>query len=127
MVATTTRISQIATIAIPVSDQDRAIAFYRDLLGFEVRMDARFGGDRWVELAPPGAATSLALVRAHDGYTAGIDTGIRLTTEDAAADHAAFGAAGAKVASELIPDPVPMFVLEDPDRNLLYIVQRPTA
>jgi catechol 2,3-dioxygenase-like lactoylglutathione lyase family enzyme len=127
MVATTTRISQIATIAIPVSDQDRAIAFYRDLLGFEVRMDARFGGDRWVELAPPGAATSLALVQAHEGYTAGIDTGIRLTTGDAAADHAAFGAAGANVASELILDPVPMFVLEDPDRNLLYIVQRPTA
>ena len=127
MVATTTRISQIATIAIPVSDQDRAIAFYRELLGFEVRMDARFGGDRWVELAPPGAATSLALVRAHEGYPAGIDTGIRLASEDASADHAAFGAAGAKVASELIPDPVPMFVLEDPDRNLLYIVQRPTA
>jgi catechol 2,3-dioxygenase-like lactoylglutathione lyase family enzyme len=128
MDATTTRIRQIATVAIPVSDQDRAIAFYRDVLGFEVRMDAAFGdGDRWVELAPPGAATSLALVPANEGVPTGIDTGIRLTTEDAARDHAAFGAAGVDLASELIPYPVPMFVINDPDRNRLYIVERPKA
>jgi catechol 2,3-dioxygenase-like lactoylglutathione lyase family enzyme len=122
-----TRISDIGTVGIPVADQDRALAFYQERLGFETRMDLPYGeGERWIELAPAAAATSIALVRAADGQATGVDTGIRFSTDDAAADHAALRAAGVDVDEEVIPYPVPMFIVRDPDGNRLVIVERPS-
>ena len=119
-------ITDVGTIGVPVADQDRALSFYRDALGFEIGLDAPFGeGSRWVEVAPRGATTSVALVR-DAGIAPGIDTGIRFTTSDAAADHAALLERGVDVDPEVIPYPVPMFTLRDPDGNRLYVVERPT-
>jgi catechol 2,3-dioxygenase-like lactoylglutathione lyase family enzyme len=113
-------------VGIPVSDQDAALAFYTDKLGFEKRLDGEFApGQRWLEVAPVGATTSIALVRG-PGVAAGIDTQIRLTTTDAEADHAALRAAGVDVDAEVIPVPVPMFVLRDPDGNVLRVVEVPS-
>ena len=42
---------------------------------------------RWIEVAPTGATTTIALITAHDGAPAGVETGIRLTSTDADADH----------------------------------------
>ena len=69
-------ISAIATIGIPVSDQDRALEFYTETLGLQKQLDVplpRLGG-RWVTIAPPGAATTIALLRAHDGVPVGLET-----------------------------------------------------
>ena len=68
---TTIRISDVRTIAVPVSDHARALAFYGDILGFETRLDAPFPGGRWVEVAPPGATTSIALASAREGTSCG--------------------------------------------------------
>ena len=60
--ASTTRITQVGTVFVPVSDQERALAFYRDTLGFEKRADFTYGGGlRWIEVAPPGAANTGSL------------------------------------------------------------------
>jgi catechol 2,3-dioxygenase-like lactoylglutathione lyase family enzyme len=123
--AATTRITGVRTVGIPVTDQDTALAFYTAKLGFEKRLDGEFApGERWLEVAPPGATTSVALVRARAGG-AGIDTQIRLTTTDAQADHAALRDAGVDVDTDVIPNPIPMFVLRDPDGNVLRIVEQP--
>ncbi len=123
-----THLTAVHTVAVPVTDQDRALAFYVDVLGCEVRLDGSYGpGARWLEVAPPGAPTTLALVRRDDG-PAGVDTGIRLATTDAAADHAALRAAGTDVDAELIdmgPQVPPMFTFRDPDGNTLVVVQTP--
>jgi catechol 2,3-dioxygenase-like lactoylglutathione lyase family enzyme len=125
---TTTRITEVRTVGIPVNDQDRALAFYVGKLGFEKRMDAGFGdGERWVEVAPRGATTSIALVRAGDALRAGIDTGLRLASEDAAADHATLKALDVDLDPEVIPYPVPMFPFRDPDGNRLIIVEQPAG
>ena len=119
-----THIKQVWTIGIPVSDQDRALAFYQGTLGFEVRMDAAYGpGQRWIEVAPPGARTTVALVRTEPGDPIGVDTGIRFATGDAAADHVALKGRGVDVDDEVIPYPVPMFVMRDPDGNRLIMVE----
>jgi catechol 2,3-dioxygenase-like lactoylglutathione lyase family enzyme len=121
-----TRISGVRTVAVTVGDQDRALAFYTGKLGFEVRLDESFGaGQRWIEVAPAGAVTSLALVLADAGAALGVDTGIRLSTADAAADHATLQALGVEVDAELIrwPGVPPMFALRDPDGNRLVIVE----
>lgn len=44
-------ITDIRTVGITIADQDKAIAFYRDTLGFDVRLDVD-GPTRWVEVAP---------------------------------------------------------------------------
>lgn len=119
------RIRDIRTVGVPVRDQDRALTFYTTVLGFDTRMDVSMAaGVRWVEVAPPGAGTSIALVLEHDGVPAGVETGIRLTTADAQADHAALLARGVDVDEVLRwPGVPPMFAFRDQDGNGLEIVQ----
>jgi lactoylglutathione lyase len=119
-------IDDLMTIGVPVSDQDRALEFYLDTLGFEKRRDvpmAQFGG-RWTEVAPPKATVTIALVPTREGVPTGIETGIRLTTGDAGAVHAQLQARGVDV-GELLrwPGVPPMFVLRDTDGNGLEIVE----
>lgn len=122
-------ITQIMTVGVPVTDQDRALAFYTETLGFELVMDAplpQFGG-RWLVVAPAGAgqgSATIALVPASDGNPAGVDTGIRMAAPDAKAAHRHFLEAGVDT-DELLewPGVPPMFSLRDPDGNRLYISQ----
>ena len=123
---TKTRITRLHTVGVPVTDQDRALDFYVGKLGFEKRMDVPFGPtQRWVEVAPPGAATTIALVAAGEGAPAGVDTGIRLTTEDAAADHAGLRSRGVDADAEIMNmgGAPPMFTFRDQDGNRLVVVQ----
>jgi catechol 2,3-dioxygenase-like lactoylglutathione lyase family enzyme len=121
----TTGIRNIRTVGIPVVDQDQAVAFYVDTLGFEKRLDVPIGGGaRWIEVAPTDAATTIALVRAHDGLSAGVETGIRLTAPDADAINAAFRAHGIDADDVLRwPGTPPMFAFRDPDGNGLEIIE----
>ena len=62
MSKTRTRVAKVNTVIIPVAEQDKAIAFYVDTLGLEKRVDVPFGGEyRWVEVAPEGADTTIAI------------------------------------------------------------------
>jgi catechol 2,3-dioxygenase-like lactoylglutathione lyase family enzyme len=123
-----TRISQIGTVIVPVSDQDRAIEFYVQKLGFEKRNDTPFGnGDRWVEVAPPGASTTLAIVAPREGEPVGIETRVGWTTDDADASHASMLAQGVDVDAEVMRmgEPVPpMYFFRDPDGNKFMVVER---
>jgi catechol 2,3-dioxygenase-like lactoylglutathione lyase family enzyme len=119
-------ITGVRTVGVPVTDQDRALEFYARVLGFETRLDSPFPGGRWIEVAPPGATTTLALAPALEGTSAGVDTGVRFTTADADADHAALAAAGVDVDTEVLrfPGVPPMFSFRDPDGNTLYVVEQ---
>ena len=116
----------ISTVGIPVVDQDRSLAFYRDVLGFDVRVDAPVPqlGSRWIMLAPPGSDVSVSLVAARDGTAVGVETGIRFATADAAAAHEALTAEGVQV-GELMrwPGVPPMFAAVDPDGNRFEVVE----
>lgn len=127
-IETRTRITQVGTVMVPVSDQDRALEFFLGSLGFEKRTDMPYGeGDRWIEVAPPGAATTVALVPAREGDPVGIETRVGFTTDDVDADHASLQARGVDVDAEVMRmgDPVPpMFFFRDPDGNRFLIVAR---
>jgi len=60
-------ITHTKLITVPVSDQDRAKAFYVDTLGFEVVVDQQAGPMRWLQVAPKGAQTSFTLAKAAVG------------------------------------------------------------
>jgi catechol 2,3-dioxygenase-like lactoylglutathione lyase family enzyme len=140
--ANATRISQVGTVFVPVADQDRALEFYLDKLGFEKRADFRYGeGSRWVEVAPPGSGMAIALVGSSEGESAGGDEAhCAFSTEDIEADHAALRARGVEVDAEIartgkrragllsteatIADPVPpQFFFRDIDGNRFLLVQ----
>ena len=125
---TTTQITQVGTVIVPVSDQDRALEFYVEKLGFEKRTDAPFGeGERWVEVAPPGAATTIAIVPPREGESAGIETRVALMTEDIDSEHADLRARGVEADEAVMRmgDPVPpMFFFRDPDGNRFLVIER---
>jgi catechol 2,3-dioxygenase-like lactoylglutathione lyase family enzyme len=116
----------VRTIGVPVSDQDRALEFYLGTLGLAKRVDVTLGSDlRWIEVAPQGSdGASIALLHATQEVPAGMETGIRLMTEDAGALHAAMRSSGVDVDDVLRwPDAPPMFAFRDPDGNGLEIVE----
>ena len=68
-------ILQVKFVSIPVEDQDRALAFYTEKLGFSLLTDQPFDANqRWIELQIPGAQTGIALFR----MTEGIQPGTRM-------------------------------------------------
>jgi catechol 2,3-dioxygenase-like lactoylglutathione lyase family enzyme len=140
--ASATRITQVGTVFVPVSDQERALAFYHGVLGFEKRADFIYGGGlRWIEVAPPGAANTISLVPPGEGAPTGGDAALcAFATEDIEGDHAALRASGVEVDAEIaragtvrrglvsleasVPDPVPaQFFFRDCDGNRFLIVQ----
>jgi catechol 2,3-dioxygenase-like lactoylglutathione lyase family enzyme len=125
---TSSRIGQINLVAIPSIDQDRAIEFYVEKLGFEKRSDVPFGDKyRWVEVYPPSGTTGIALAPPREGGPTAVETGIGLTTDDIDATHAQLQASGVDVDAEVMRmgDPVPpMFWFRDPDGNTLLIVEQ---
>jgi catechol 2,3-dioxygenase-like lactoylglutathione lyase family enzyme len=121
-------LSQVGRVCVSVANTDRAIDFYVDTLGFEKVVDIPMGeAMRWVEVALPGTATTIALAPPPQGLEAGgSQTGICLDTSNVDADHAALKAAGVDVDEQVTrwggPVP-PMFWLRDPDGNSLIVVQ----
>ena len=117
-----TTITDIATIGIPVSDQDKAVEFFVGTLGFEKRLDARVSDSfRWVTVAAPGASTSVALIA--NPHT-GADTGIRFAVPDAEAEYGALRERGVEIGDLLRwPGVPPMFEFKDRDGNKFEIVE----
>ena len=113
---TSTHISQVGTVMVPVSDQDQAIAFYTEKLGLE----------RFVSSHKFEPATTLALVTPREGEATGIEPRVAFSTTDIDADHADLRARGVDVDDEVMRmgDPVPpMFFMRDHEGNKLLVVQ----
>ncbi len=127
-----TTIRSVAVVMFAVADQDAALRFYTEKLGFELRGDDRFGehGEmRWLEVAPPGSTARIALNPPMDGTPGGGSIGVE--TPDVRAEHARLTAIeGVDVDAELMPT-MPgapaMFSLRDPDGNALWVVEEPAA
>ena len=126
MTTTTATTASLATAMFSVADQDAALAFYTERLGWEVRADVRFGpsgDDRWVEVAPPGSVARLALNPPMGGTPGGSAVGVEVP--DVLAEHARLAAIGGL---DLDPEPqqIPgaplLFALRDPDGNAVWIV-----
>lgn len=131
MPSTTTSVTKLGRVIIPVSDQDGAIAFYTEKLGFSLTVDIPFGdGDRWVEVAPPEGGAAIALATPMGDFQPGRPTGIALSTTDARAAHEELKSKGVEVDAELMggDGTVPlMFGLRDGEGNQLLLVQAEDA
>ena len=119
---------KLELVIVPVSDVDRAKAFYLDNVGFTLDVDHRAGEDfRIVQLTPPGSACSITLMKNADA--AGSVQGLHLIVSDIEAAHALLASRGAPVsaifhfeAGTQVPGPDPQrsnhgsfFAFRDPD------------
>jgi lactoylglutathione lyase len=126
-----TTVSNIGVAMFTVADQDAAVRFYTEKLGFEVRIDMAFGehGEmRWVEVAPPGSTARLALNPPMSGQPGGGSIGVE--TPDVHGEYARLRAVGGV---HLGDEPMTMggaptmFNLQDPDGNHVWVVDAPPA
>ncbi len=122
-----TTLSNIGVAMFSVADQDAAVAFYTEKLGFELRSDDRFGENgemRWIEVAPPGSTARLALNPPMTGEPGGSAIGVE--SADVLGEHARLSAVGGidlDPAPRRIPGAPLMFALRDPDGNHIWVVE----
>lgn len=119
-------ITNVASAVLYVSDQDEALAFYRDTLGFDVVLDVDMGGGaRWLEVRPHGARTSIVLSSAAAfGKTPGEGAYLLFAADDVAATVAELRSKGATV-SEPISEPWGTYATVDaPDGHRLQFHER---
>ena len=126
----TTSINNLGVAMFTVADQDAALAFYTEKLGWEARADVRFGeGDamRWLEVAPPGSTARLALNPPMGGEPGGGSIGVE--TPDVDGEYERLSAIDGVTISDppgaMGPDVPRMFSLQDPDGNHVWVVQTP--
>jgi catechol 2,3-dioxygenase-like lactoylglutathione lyase family enzyme len=134
---TTNHITSISIKSVPVLDQDEALAFYTEHLGFEVRDDIDLGFMRWLTVGVPGAEIKLLLELVggpqHDADTAaqvrelvtkGALGGLFLTSSDIQATYAALDAAGVEITQEPVEQPYGTdMAIRDPFGNQVRISQ----
>jgi lactoylglutathione lyase len=124
-----TTVSNLGVAMFTVADQDAALAWYTEKLGWEVRSDMRFGEQgemRWVEVAPPGSTARLALNPPMGGAPGG--GGIGIETPDVQAEYERLKAMGdITIDSEPMTSPgAPLlFMMQDPDGNHIAVVEVP--
>ena len=109
---------RLELIQVPVSDVDRAKAFYVDQLGFSPDHDHQVSDElRFVQLTPPGSACSIALTTGAHSMAPGTIDGLQVVVDDAEAVHAELAGRGVDV-SAVQDFPWGRFVFfKDPDGN----------
>ncbi len=118
-------IKKIQVVSVPVSDQDRAKEFYSKVLGFEVLQDMPMNeNSRWVQLGPPGAEASIALVTWFPSMPAGSLKGLVVETDDMEGTIAEMAANGFTLDAEINTEPWGRFAsFDDPDGNGIILRQ----
>lgn len=120
-------IKGIKFVSIPVTDQDRALAFYTEKLGFRILTDKPFDDkQRWIELSIPGAETGVVLFMP-DGHAdrVGSFSGISLYCDNIQRTYDELSARGVEFAGPPKKEPWGTFViLKDPDGNQFVVSAR---
>lgn len=126
-----TTVNNLGVAMFTVADQDAALAFYTEKMGWELRADVRFGENgeaRWLEVAPPGSTARLALNPPMGGEPGG--GGIGIETSDLMAEYRRLSAIdGVVIDSEpmVAPGAPHLFMMRDPDGNHIAVVEVPPA
>jgi catechol 2,3-dioxygenase-like lactoylglutathione lyase family enzyme len=118
---------KLELVGVPVSDVDRAKAFYVDQVGFVADVDQAVSDEiRFVQLTPPGSACSIAIGKGLTEMEPGSLDSLQVVVEDAAAARAELVDRGVTTVSEVDVQPWGSFVyFTDPDGNRWALQQLP--
>ena len=127
---TGTTVTNLGVAMFTVADQDAALRFYRDTLGWELRADVNFGENaesRWVEVAPPGSTARLALNPPMRGEPGGGAIGVE--TADVHGELERLTGLGVEIVTPIMDmgGAPPMFSIADPDGNHVWVVHTPAS
>ena len=119
---------KIELVAIPVTDVERAKAFYVDQVGFNADHDHRVSDDiRFVQLTPPGSACSIVLGTGITEMAPGSQKGVQMVVEDVAAVRESLQSRGVET-GDVAHMPWGSFIFfADPDGNTWAVQQLPAA
>jgi catechol 2,3-dioxygenase-like lactoylglutathione lyase family enzyme len=119
-------ISSFEIISVPVSDQERAKRFYRDILGFKLLREESMGpSGKWIQLAPQGCSTTIALVTWFDAMMPGGLQGVMLNSTDIDRDRRELAGRGLAL-TEIKQEPWGRYsMFTDPDGNGWVLRQPP--
>jgi predicted enzyme related to lactoylglutathione lyase len=119
-------IGSFEIVSVPVSDQERSKKFYRDVIGFELLREEPMGpGQKWIQLAPKGCSTTVALVTWFDAMRPGGLQGVMLNCSDIDRDHAELSKRGLAL-TEIKQEPWGRYsMFQDPDGNGWILRQPP--
>lgn len=117
----------LEVVVVPVSDLDRALAFYRDRVGFRLDHDTR-GAHRFCQLTPPGSGCSIVMgdLPPARRMVPGSLHGLQLVVADAQAARAHLVANGVEASEVTVVDPRDggtLFTFADPDGNTWTVQQ----
>jgi predicted enzyme related to lactoylglutathione lyase len=117
---------KLELVAVPVSDVDRARAFYADQAGFNLDHDHVVSDEiRFVQFTPPGSACSIAIGTGITDAEPGSVVGLQLVVDDIEAAHAELSERGVEV-GDVQDFPWGRFVFfSDPDGNRWSVQQVP--
>jgi catechol 2,3-dioxygenase-like lactoylglutathione lyase family enzyme len=109
--------------SIPVADQDRALAFYTEKLGFRLLTDQPFNDQqRWLELGIPGADTRVVLFRFEGSLQPGSMMNVTFWTDDVESTYRELKAKGVEFTAEPTKQPWGTFaILKDLDGNTFVL------
>lgn len=115
-------------ISVPVTDQQRAKRFYRDVLDFALVREEPMGpGMSWIQLAPPGQGVTIALVTWFEQMKPGGLQGVMVNTDDIDAEHALLRSRGLEI-GEIKQEAWGRYcAFTDPDGNGWILRQPPVA
>jgi catechol 2,3-dioxygenase-like lactoylglutathione lyase family enzyme len=117
---------KLELVAIPVSDVDRAKAFYTDKIGFNADHDYTVSDEiRFVQLTPPGSACSIAIGKGIVEGEPGSVQGLQMTVADIEATRAELAGRGAEVSDIQDMDWGRFVFFTDPDGNKWALQQLP--
>ncbi len=109
---------QLSVVSVPVSDQERAKAFYRDVLGFRIVREQSMGSKyRWVQLRPPSGAAGITLVTWFETMPPGCVQGLVLETMDIEHVHEKLREHGLAITDVQQADWGRFATFSDPDGN----------
>ena len=116
-------IKAVKFVSIPTRDQDRALAFYTEKLGFRVTTDQPFGAQRWIELRIPGAETGFVLFtpEGHEDRIGGF-MNMAFTADDVQKTYEELRARGVEFTAP--PKAAPWgtaAIMKDPEGNVFVI------
>lgn len=111
-------ITSFEIVSVPVSDPEKSKIFYRDVLGFDLIREEPMGPEmKWIQLAPHGCATTIALVTWFDTMRPGGLQGVMLNVTDIDSEHALLSGRGITL-SAIQQQPWGRFAtFSDPDGN----------
>ena len=116
-------------VSVPVADQQRSKVFYQEILGFDLLREESMGpsGGKWIQLAPPGCTTTIALVTWFDTMKPGGLQGVMLNSSDIDGDHRLLSSRGLQL-SGIEQQPWGRYaIFKDPDGNGWILRQAPAS